>query len=149
VLHLALLDQFLHGSCDVFDGHVGIDAVLVEDVNAVGVQALQRCFSDLLDMLGAAVHTLPSRTAIRVEVEAELGGDHDLFANWGERLAKQPLIGERPIHFGRVKESDATIHGGVEERDHLLLVLRRSIGKGKTHTHAAKTERGNFEVAVS
>jgi hypothetical protein len=61
VLHLALLDQFLHGSCDVFDGHFWIGAVLVEDVDAVDVQALQRCCGNLLDVLRAAVEALLSR----------------------------------------------------------------------------------------
>ena len=129
VLHLALLDQFLHGSCDVFDGHVGIDAVLVEDVNAVDVQTLQRCCGNLLDVLRAAVEAPPSRTSIWIEIKAELGGDHDLFADRGERFAQKQLIGERAIHFGRVKEGEVTIHGGVEERDHLPLVLRGAIGK--------------------
>ena len=34
VFHLARLDQFLHGAGDVFDRHVRIDAVLVEQVDA-------------------------------------------------------------------------------------------------------------------
>ena len=33
VLDLAGLDELLDGSGDVFDGHVGIDAVLIEEVD--------------------------------------------------------------------------------------------------------------------
>ena len=38
--HLAFGDQVLHGAGDVFDRYLGIDAVLVEQVDAVGTQTL-------------------------------------------------------------------------------------------------------------
>src|SRR6267143_5259878 len=43
VLHLALLDEVFHGSGDVFDRHVGIYAVLIEQVDDIGLEALERC----------------------------------------------------------------------------------------------------------
>src|SRR5260370_35507398 len=49
VLHLALLDEVFHGSGAVFDRHVGIYAVLVEQIDNIGLEALERCLSDLLD----------------------------------------------------------------------------------------------------
>ena len=55
VLHLALLDQILHRSGDIFDRHVRIDAVLIEEVDDVGLQPLERSFGDFLDVLGPAV----------------------------------------------------------------------------------------------
>ena len=42
VLDLALADQFLHRAGHVLDRHVRIDAVLVEQVDAVGPQPLER-----------------------------------------------------------------------------------------------------------
>ena len=51
VLDLALLDEFLDRAGDVFDGHVGVDAVLVEEVDGVDVEALERGFGDLADAL--------------------------------------------------------------------------------------------------
>ena len=42
VLHLALLDQLLDRAGDVFDRHVRVDAMLIEQVDAVGPQALER-----------------------------------------------------------------------------------------------------------
>jgi hypothetical protein len=41
VSHLAGLDKFGDGAGDVFDGDVGVDAVLVEQVDGVDAQALQ------------------------------------------------------------------------------------------------------------
>jgi hypothetical protein len=40
-LHLARLDQVLDGSCHVFDRNLWIDAMLIEQVDAVGLEALQ------------------------------------------------------------------------------------------------------------
>src|SRR5579884_3858169 len=42
VLDLAFLDKFLHGSGDVFDGHIRIDAVLIEKIDHISLQALER-----------------------------------------------------------------------------------------------------------
>src|ERR1700690_602455 len=74
VLPLALLDQVLYGSCHVFHGDVRIHAVLVEQVDDIGVEALERGFGYLLDVLGAAVDSVRgSRRGI--DIEAEFGGD--------------------------------------------------------------------------
>ena len=57
VLHLALLDQVLHGSGDVFDRHVRIDTVLIEQVDDIGPEALERGLGDFLDVLWTAVQS--------------------------------------------------------------------------------------------
>jgi hypothetical protein len=41
MLHLAGRDQLLDGARDVLDRHIRVDAVLVEDVDAISLQALQ------------------------------------------------------------------------------------------------------------
>ena len=60
---LALLDQLLHRPRDVLDGHVRVDAVLIEQIDGVDVEPLERCLRDLLDVLGPAVQArlLPVR----------------------------------------------------------------------------------------
>ncbi len=59
VFDLACLNQFLDGAGGVFDGSVGVDAMLIEEVDGVGLQALERAFDDLLDVVGAAVGSGP------------------------------------------------------------------------------------------
>ena len=54
-LTLPCLDQLLHRPGHVLDGHVRIDPVLIEQVDAVGLEPLERRFRDFLDVLGAAV----------------------------------------------------------------------------------------------
>ena len=55
VLHLALLNQFFHRSRNVFDRHVGVNAVLIEQVDDIGLQALERGLGDFLDVFWPAV----------------------------------------------------------------------------------------------
>ena len=47
VQHLALSDQLLDRAGDVLDRHVRIDAMLVEQIDAVGAETLERCLDDL------------------------------------------------------------------------------------------------------
>ncbi len=77
---LALLDQLLHRAGDILDRHVGIDAVLVEQIDDVGLQSLERGLGHLADALRPAVQAaLLARRGI--DIEAEFGRDHDLFAD--------------------------------------------------------------------
>lgn len=55
VAHLARLHELTDGAGDVLDRHIGVDAVLVEQVDRVGAQPAQRGIGDALDLLGAAV----------------------------------------------------------------------------------------------
>src|SRR4029077_6436061 len=61
VLHLALLNQLFHRSSGVFDRHVGVNAVLIEQIDDIGLEALQRGLSDFLDVLWTAVQNAPTR----------------------------------------------------------------------------------------
>jgi hypothetical protein len=58
VADLAGVDEVFDGSGDVFDGDVGVDAVLVEEVDVVEVEALEGLVGDLLDVVGVGVEGL-------------------------------------------------------------------------------------------
>ena len=55
VLNLAFLNQVFHGSRYVFNRHVRVNAVLIEQIDNIGSEALERRLSDLLDMLWPTV----------------------------------------------------------------------------------------------
>ena len=59
---LAFLNQVLHGSRDVLDWHVRVHAVLIEQVDGLDPEPLERGLGDLLDVRRAAVQAalLPS-----------------------------------------------------------------------------------------
>src|SRR6266568_3613774 len=50
VLHLTLVDELLHRSRDVFDGHVRVNAVLIEQIDDIGLESLEGCLGDFLDV---------------------------------------------------------------------------------------------------
>ena len=60
VLDLASLNQILHRSRHVFDRHVRVDAVLIEQVDGVDLEPLERALGDLLDVLRPAVQAGPA-----------------------------------------------------------------------------------------
>ena len=106
-------------------GTFGIDAVLIEEIDDIGPEALERGFGDLPDALGLAVESYILACASSViDVESELGGDDDLVAERSERLADEFLVGERAIDLGGVEEGDAALDGCAKQSDHLLLVRK-------------------------
>src|SRR5687767_4611639 len=94
VLDLPLGDELLHGSRDVLDRHVRVDAMLVEQVDGLDAQPLQRAVGRPADRLGPAVEAT-SLVPVLVEAESELRGDGDLPVEWRERLADELFIRKR------------------------------------------------------
>ena len=73
VLDLALLNQLFHRAGDLFDRHVRINAVLVEEVDGLDLQPLERALDSLLDMPRLTIQPRRGLRAIvwPAEVEAE------------------------------------------------------------------------------
>jgi hypothetical protein len=87
VFDLAFGNQFFHRSSHVLDGHVRIDAVLVEEIDVIGPQTFQGSVGNSLDVLGPTVGSCTAFAGVKIDVEAELCGNHNLVADWLERLA--------------------------------------------------------------
>src|SRR5262249_7100770 len=151
VFHLTFLNEFLHDPGHVFDRYVWINAMLIEQINGIDFEPLERGIGHLFDMVRPAIQTRRSLHASRIElgikIKTEFRRYHDLSTKGGERFAYKLLIRERPVHFSGVEEGDAALDGCAYESDHFLLVGGRAIGK--SHSPANKTESGNCEVAVS
>jgi hypothetical protein len=67
VLHFPFGDELLHRPGNVFDRNPRIDTVLIEQVDRLDTQALQRSFDRAPDRVGAAVETrklLPALTTM-------------------------------------------------------------------------------------
>src|ERR1035438_6576073 len=145
VLDLAFPNQVLHRSRDVFDRHLRIDTMLIEQIDGVDPEPLERRLGDLLDVLRPAVQA--SLLPIGVEVEPKFGRNRDLPAEGSESFTYQFLIDVRAVHFRGIEERYAAFHGSADHRDHLLLVLGRAVTKA--HSHAAQADRRNFQAALS
>ena len=77
VSDLARFDQFSDRSGDLLDGHLGIDPMLVEQIDMVRPEPFQRRIGDFTNSLRPAVLRL-----VRVAVlKAEFCGDHHLITD--------------------------------------------------------------------
>jgi len=144
VSNLPFRNQFFHRTGDVLNRHCRVYPMLVQQIDALGAQPLQASLDGCLDMRRLAVGAGTSRTGYRVDIEAELGGDHHLVAHRRQRLAHQFFIGERAIGFRRIEVGNAPLHRRADQRDHLLLVCRRAVARA--HAHAAQAEGGDFKA---
>src|SRR4029077_10275266 len=80
VLNLTLLNELLHRSRDFFDWHVQIDTMLVEQIDRIHLEPLERRLRDLLDVLRATIEAVPLASISRIRLEAELRCDRHLAA---------------------------------------------------------------------
>ena len=145
VLDLALGDQVLDRAGDVLDRHVRVDAMLIEQVDAVGSQPLEGRLGHRLICSGRLL--VPPR---RAPVSRSMSKPNLVaMTTWSrigcERLADQFLVGERAVGLGRVEEGHAAIVGGADQLDHLGLVGGRPVGGA--HAHAAEAEGGDLEAS--
>jgi hypothetical protein len=112
---------------------------------------LKRALGDLFDAVWPTVQgwrtTHASWIELGVKVEPELGGDNHLPAQGGEGFAQQLLVGVWAVNLGGIEERDTTLNRRSEQCNHLLFVGRRAVGK--THSHAAKPDGRDFQMAVS
>jgi hypothetical protein len=83
MLDLAFANQLADRPRDVFDRHLRIDAMLIEEIDPIGLEPLERRVSHFAYVRRPAVET---RQLATLECEPELGGDDDLLSDGSERL---------------------------------------------------------------
>ena len=142
VADLAGLHELGHRADGVLDRDRLVDAVLVVEVDVVDPEPLERGVAGRADVVGGSVDA--DHAAVRESLVAELGGELDLVAPAGDRLADEQLVREGAVHVGGVEEGHAQVEGAVDGVDAALLVggaveLR--------HPHAAEAEGGDGEGA--
>src|SRR5579862_4899159 len=135
MLDLACVNQFLYCSGHILDGNVRIDPMLIQQINGLNPQALERFLGDLFDALRAAIETAPSGTSVGIELKAELGGDNHLPPKGSQRFSYQFFVGKGSVNLSRIEKGDTMVHCLMEKRDHLCCISNRFICKG--HAHAA------------
>jgi hypothetical protein len=95
VLDLTLVNKILHGSRDVFDGHIRVNAVLIEQVDRVNLERLERLEPlerGLGDLFDVRWPTIQAPLPAGFEFEPELCRDHHLIAERGESFAYERFI---------------------------------------------------------
>src|SRR5207249_5017647 len=105
---LTFLNQIFHGSRHVFDRHGGINSMLIEQIDVIGLESFERGFGDLLDVLWPAIGPA---LLVTLELEPELGRDHHLITHGCERFANKFFVRKWAVGFGGIEECDTTCYG--------------------------------------
>src|SRR6185437_13418385 len=98
--------------------------MLIKKVDDICLQALQRRFGHLLDVLWTAVQT--SLLAI-LDAESKLRRDHYMLAKWRERLPDKFFIPERAVHFSGIEKRNAAFDGSADQRNSGFVVHRPAV----------------------
>ena len=124
-----------------------VDAVLVEQVDAVGARAGAASPRRPRGCAPAGCRRPPR--ACSLELEAELGGDDDAVACTPSRLSARPSSSSfvyGPYTSAVSKKRHAELEGAVDGGDRLALVALLGRAVGLAHAHAAEAERGDGET---
>jgi hypothetical protein len=132
--YLALAHEFSHRSNRIFDRRVGIDAMLVIEVDDINPQPFQAFVAALAHIVRLSVD--PQKLAVGSPHVAEFGSDNNIVALALDGLAEELLIGSHPIHIGRIEKIDTKLQGPVDGGDGFRIISAR-IELG--HSHAAQT----------
>src|ERR1700730_7781795 len=142
VFHLAFLNEIPDCAGNVFNRYVLAHPVLIEQIDSVGVQALEGLIGDKADPFGPAV---PSRRVVTV-LPSKFRGDDQLVAHRREGLAHYLFVC-LAVGLGRVKQRHAALNGCPDHLDGLIRTRGRA--QAVRQPHAAKPDRRHFKTAIS
>jgi hypothetical protein len=114
--HFAGLDEVLDRARDVLDRHVRVHPMLVEEVDDIRPQPLQRRIGNLPDVIRPAVDPTVI-SGCRIDPETELRRDDHLLAQGREGFADELFVHEGAVDFRRVEERDTTLDGRADQRN--------------------------------
>ena len=117
---LAGTPKLRHGADRVLDGRVGVDPVLIVEVDGLDLEALQARLAAAADVVGPAVD--PEEAPVGTAHVAELGRQHDLVAPAREGPAHELLVPADAVHVGGIEEGDAEFDGAMDGRDRFPIV---------------------------
>src|SRR4051794_16068944 len=143
--HLARGHQLAHRARHLLHRHRRVDAVLVEQVDAVRPEPPQGALDHLADVLRPAV-AAGARLLPVLDAEAELRGEGHLVAPPLERPAQQLLVGVGAVDLRRVEEGASELDGAVEGGDGFALVAFLRGAVRRAHAHAAETDLRDLEA---
>ena len=143
--NFSFLYQVCHHARDLLGRDLRIDAVLIEEVDVICPQSLQRGIHRCTDHRRACIGDDGAFALFQqahIEMDPELRREDDLIPIRRKGCADQPLVVMRiigrTVYLRRVKERDAHIYSSGDQVAHLLLVGGRTIALA--HPHAAKPD---------
>src|SRR5687768_14092526 len=104
--NLTFPHQVTDRTSDIFNRHIWIDAVLVEEIDSISVETCEHSLDSLLDMIGTAIESPNHLPCLKIDVPAKLGCDHNLVAEGFNGFAEQTFHLKRTISLSCVKKGD-------------------------------------------
>src|SRR5436189_2099604 len=146
--HLALLHEVLNRAGGILDRHLWIDAVLVEEIDAIRLQAPQHVVHDDFDVLGFAVETGESLAGLLINVPSEFRRDYYAVPKRFDGFAEDAFDFPWTVRFSCVEERDTAVERCSDEIDHLRSVRDSHLvfATRVLHTH---TDLRDLEIAES
>src|SRR5438445_2954201 len=143
VTDLSPPNEIGHRAHHVLDRHLLVDAVLVEEVDVIGLEPARGGFHHLADVLRAAIEAndLPI-----VEPEAELGGDDHLIALALESASEKLLVVPDAVGLGGVEERHPQLDGALDGSDRFRIVAG---AVRLAHPHATEAQLRDLESLLS
>src|SRR5713226_7790354 len=130
---LALGNKLGHGADGFLDGNIGINAMLIIEIDRFNAQSLKACVASTADILGRTINAADS---VGTDAEAKLGGDDDAVArHFAQETAEQLLVLVWTVDFGGIKEVAAELQISAKHLEGFFFV-GWSVGVG--HSHAAE-----------
>src|SRR6266567_626228 len=129
MLDLTFLNEIPDGARHVFNRHIRVDAMLVEQVDHVAPEPLQCGFSDRSDPFGFAVGPLRWHAVL----ETELRRDDNSVSYGFERFAHDLFVEVRPVGLRGVEKRNSAFKGRPDHRNCLLFLRGRPVAKAESH----------------
>ena len=145
VADLSIFYELRHRSHRVFDGRIGIDAMLVIKVDGFDAEAAEAGFTGFANVFGLAAHSAGAGIA-GVANDAEFCGDDVFVAHALDGAPDEFLVFVRAVDIGRVEEVDPQLESAVDGGDGFRVIPRAVEFR---HTHTAKAQGGDFETGVA
>ena len=101
-------------------GTSGIDAVLVEEIDRIGPETLQRCLSHVLDVSRTAAQAGPRRPPFGSGMKPNLVAMTTWSRTGASASPTSSSFVNGPVDLGGVEERDPAIDARSKQRDHLL-----------------------------
>src|SRR5208283_566445 len=134
MLDLAFLNQILDRSRHIFDRYIRVHTMLIEQINRINPKALERGFSDFLDVLWPTIETA---LFPRINLEPELSGYRHFPTEGGKSFTHKLFVCERAINFGGIEKCDAAFNGRPDQPDSRLLIDGGAVAKAQPHATQA------------
>src|SRR5205807_5261899 len=112
---------FRHRTNCLFNGRVGIDAMLIIKIDNIDIEPPQTSLARLADIIRLAAD--PAKLRLDwIAQDSKLRRDYDLFAMAFNRAAEQLFVRMRSVHVGGVEESDAELERAMDRCERFLVI---------------------------